>query len=547
VKRPFIASVEIDGPFKVNAESFRLKAEGREAPLTGEQITTVTAKADSSRAKHPVASIVGSPGLLQADIDELMEHTTNASTMWLSEKGQTSGWIEFDLGQPEKIDLIEVWNFNEKWHTNRGVKSADISVWSEGPGWKKLYDDFAFDEAEGTGDYDEPALVKLGGVDVQKLRFDDLVNFGDPEYVGLSKVRFFGMRGARATRPRPADGGDFVIVRGAQLRWAPGVDVKRYRVYLGTDPNNLELLGRVRHAVFEKLPRLKKYQRYYWRVDSVASGGSVVEGRLWSFMSGQLVGWWKFDDGLGAVAYDSSGKGHHGLMAEGKPIWDTNGKQGGCLDFDLTFGVHIPRSLFDNVSAGITVSVWANGDAEQPDQTNVILQAGAGDTGRPYILTLETKWKEDGRVIFKTGRDEPDRVRYNAKTDEWAGKWNHYVFVKDAEAGAQRIYLNGEVVAEKTDAAAKLDGITAARIGMAPDRFGDQYIGKLDELRIYSYPLREADVKALHEGKEPQSPAPVAVTFEPEPGAGNWIAVLAVFVVAVIAVTLASRRRKPTP
>jgi hypothetical protein len=38
-----------------------------------------------------------------------------------------------------------------------------------------------------------------------------------------------------------------------------------------------------------------------------------------------------------------------------------------------------------------------------------------------------------------------------------------------------RIYLNGELVAEETGTKESMAGIDAARIGIAPDRYGDQY------------------------------------------------------------------------
>ena len=45
-----------------------------------------------------------------------------------------------------------------------------------------------------------------------------------------------------------------------------------------------------------------------------------------------LVGWWKFDETSGIVAYDSSGNGHDGNLTNG-PTW-TTGKIGGALSFD---------------------------------------------------------------------------------------------------------------------------------------------------------------------------------------------------------------------
>jgi len=131
--------------------------------------------------------------------------------MWLSEKGQTSGWLEFDFGQIRMLDQMQVWNYNAKNRTFRGVRQADISVWTEQSGWRKVWDDYIFAEGEGTGDYDEPVQVKLEGIEAQKMKFDELVNFGDLQYVGLSKVQFFApqivtAQVSKAVMDTPTDG-----------------------------------------------------------------------------------------------------------------------------------------------------------------------------------------------------------------------------------------------------------------------------------------------------------------------------------------------------
>ncbi len=505
----------------------------------------MTAEAAGSHPTTAVKHILDGSGLTQSDSDELLEHNAGVENMWLSEKGQTASSIEFDLGTLHRLGHIIVWNFNEKWRTKRGVKTADISVWTESAGWKKIRDDFEFAEAEGSDDYDEPILLELDGVEAQKVKFDELVSLGDPDHVGLSEVQFFKMRGPTALRPRPADGGDFSGSPGARLRWYPGVGVVAYNVYFGTEPDKLKLVGKVQEPSFADLPAIKRREKYYWRVDSVTEGGAVVQGKLWSFSSGQMVAWWRFDETSGTTAADSSGKAYHGTTVHGDPKWDADGKFGGCLNFDETYGVTIPKAIFDSISTGMTVSVWVKGDKNQPGHSNVILQAGAGDDGKPYLVTIQTDWQEDGELRFRTGPDDQDRVTYNAALEEWAGRWNHYVFVKDAAAGFQRIYLNGKLAAEETGATAEMTGVQAARIGIAPDRFGDQYIGKLDDLRIYSYALGADEIGALYAGAGFEGSLG-SVASAPAGSGSNLMPVLIIFAVAVLAVAMVSRlKRQP--
>jgi len=170
------------GPFKVLAHAIWIKAEERKPPVTGEA---------------------------------------------LSEKGQTDGWVEFDLGAARKVGSVIIWNLNDAWHTNRGVQKADLSVWTEQAGWRKIREGLSLCEAEGGDDYDNPVVVELDAVEARKVRLDNLANFGDADHIGLSKVQFFEARGPKAVHPVPADGTEGVGPSYATLtvpaRYCPGM------------------------------------------------------------------------------------------------------------------------------------------------------------------------------------------------------------------------------------------------------------------------------------------------------------------------------------
>jgi len=315
-----------------------------------------------------------------------------------------------------------------------------------------------------------------------------------------------------AIKPQPADGGTAGSVADLELSWMPGLNAAEHRVYFGTNIDELSLLGGLTSPSGDRLlyvtsAELQTDTTYYWRVDEVQADGSVVVGDVWSFNTNRIMClWWKFDETSGSIVSDSSSNGYHGAVTKKAPIWNTDGRFGGCLNFDETYGVSIPGDVFgSHIDSEITISVWVNGDVNQMNHSNVILQAGNGRYGRPYIVSVYTEWQDDGRVEFKTGRDEPDEVSYNAALEEWAGRWNHYAFVKNANEGFQKIYLNGELVAEKTGTNASMAGVGTARIGIAPDRYGDQYIGKLDDVRIYNYGLSGDEVSRIYEGTDAAS------------------------------------------
>ena len=70
-----------------------------------------------------------------------------------------------------------------------------------------------------------------------------------------------------------------------------------------------------------------------------------------------LVGWWRFEEGSGTTAYDSSGNGLDGELIGGV-TW-TQGRIGGGIELDGTSGyVSIPD--FELTTDSITFVSWVN-------------------------------------------------------------------------------------------------------------------------------------------------------------------------------------------
>jgi len=208
--------------------------------------------------------------------------------MWRTARSDGRSWIEFDLGQAQSIGTICLFNYNDGWFTDRGVSKADISIWTQDTGWQKIRDDLPIAQAQGSEDYDEPTVVQLDGVKARKVRFDDLASFGDPDYVGLSKVQFFEVPGPKAIRPQPDDGSTDAEVHKAALEWRPGLKAARHKVYVGRTPSGLKLLGTVEKTT-ARLSTLARDTTYYWRIDEVQDDETVTPGTVWSFTTGRDV------------------------------------------------------------------------------------------------------------------------------------------------------------------------------------------------------------------------------------------------------------------
>lgn len=211
-----------------------------------------------------------------------------------------------------------------------------------------------------------------------------------------------------------------------------------------------------------------------------------------------MVAHWELDETGGTVVRDSSANGHHGKVVEGTPIWDSDGKYGGCLNFDGTYGVSVPSGVFSNVGEAITVSVWVNGDADQNNVTNVILQAGVDkEDGHHFLVSIYADW-QDGSVELATGYDNENSEEWeDAQPGDWAGAWNHWVFVTNIDERFQGVYHNGHLMCDG-GADKWMAGVTKANIGMATDRVQGHYIGKLDDIRVYNRALSADEIAQLY-------------------------------------------------
>ena len=71
-----------------------------------------------------------------------------------------------------------------------------------------------------------------------------------------------------------------------------------------------------------------------------------------------LIGWWKFDDGSGTSAADSSGSGNTGTT-QNSPTWTASGMNNGALTLNGTNQyVNVPDAASLDLSGSWTVSAW---------------------------------------------------------------------------------------------------------------------------------------------------------------------------------------------
>ncbi|MDI6451243.1 LamG-like jellyroll fold domain-containing protein [Anaerobaca lacustris] len=261
--------------FKGSLWSFT--AEPLAYPIAG---VIATSNGTSDATAGPEKTVDGS-GLNAND-----EHSTAASDMWLARPGDEPLYIQYEFDGVHKLHEMLVWNYNVQFELllGFGVKNVTIEYSTDGEDWAAL-GDFELTQGIARATYAANTTIPFQGVAARYVRL--LVNSGYSAMgqYGLSEVRFTYIP-AQAREPQPADGTVAVAV-GSTLNWRGGRDATSHDVYLGSDPDELVLIGSAPAATFVPA-ELVFGTTYYWRIDAV--GDEVWAGNLWSF-STQEYAW----------------------------------------------------------------------------------------------------------------------------------------------------------------------------------------------------------------------------------------------------------------
>jgi hypothetical protein len=215
--------------------------------------------------------------------------------------------------------------------------------------------------------------------------------------------------------------------------------------------------------------------------------------------SADLVAHWAFDEGSGTTAFDSSGNGNDGTL-QGDPKWVT-GKIGGALEFNGTDSIiDIPYSPNMTPSEGTTMSAWVF----PMDTTRSCIVGQFQGYGMALLGGLQLKsviWGADWVLSDVTIPVQ---------------EWSHIAMTWDVTNAERMIFLNGELVGQRGDAAVP-DVQNNMGIGLWVGWTGgdDAFMGIIDDVRIYDHILSEVELLGAMTGEV------FPYAFGPEPADGD--------------------------
>jgi len=216
-----------------------------------------------------------------------------------------------------------------------------------------------------------------------------------------------------------------------------------------------------------------------------------------------LIGWWKFDEGAGTTAKDSSGLGNDGLFGpEGAPQW-VAGIQGGGIYLDGSDDYININAVADDMPASNNFTISACVMTTTGDG-NVI---GANDTGsgHDFIFGLAS----NGYLLIEadSSRNYPPALN--------DGQWHMITYVR--EGTTAYLYVDGVQVGTETPSG-NPGGQARWSIGQEwDDSPSDEYQGAVDEVRFYNVPLSASEVTALYKETRPV----ILKATKPDPADGG--------------------------
>ena len=208
-----------------------------------------------------------------------------------------------------------------------------------------------------------------------------------------------------------------------------------------------------------------------------------------------LVGWWKFDETNGTVAYDSSGNGNDGYLTNG-PTW-TEGKIGGSLSFDgVDDRVALPNSALNGLT-NLTLNLWTKLNSGSQDHFFI---SGAFSSQHNHFLFGLTNTNE---IHIWDGNSKKNGHSY--PPSNWDGKWINITLIRKIDGSGSQIFIDSVNVNSKAYNASALSiADKGLWVGADQDRVNGgwestQFLdGLIDEVRIYDRALSADEVQALY-------------------------------------------------
>ncbi|MFH1657469.1 MAG: LamG-like jellyroll fold domain-containing protein [bacterium] len=205
-------------------------------------------------------------------------------------------------------------------------------------------------------------------------------------------------------------------------------------------------------------------------------------------LGADLVGEWKFDEGMGTTTKDSSGSDNDGTLID-NPQW-VDGIFGKALEFDGSNNyVNCGANVDDFIEDKVTIEAWIKPNATQPTAPAII-----------YISGRDRIELYQGKFYFYISTLSGST---NLFTGSWvADKWQHIVAIYDGSYGVNQgyfaIYKNAELEGSQVSATVYGSIVKTSENSLIGRYATMSFNGLIDEVRAYNRALSMAEIQQLY-------------------------------------------------
>lgn len=203
------------------------------------------------------------------------------------------------------------------------------------------------------------------------------------------------------------------------------------------------------------------------------------------------AGYWKFDEGFGTTAKDSSGTGNHGILINGAR-W-TTGKSGSAISFDgIDDFVKISTTNF-SASQG-TVAVWVKASSFGSSPRYLF-----GHTSLPAYGNRIQLYTDDTGGNLDMGLGASHKSALNIQQLQ-VNTWHHVTFTWSS--GAYTVYVNGTQKTKGTYSGLASLNSYAHIGGVGVDSKLESWSGAIDEVKVWNRALNSTEVQNEYNSNE---------------------------------------------
>src|SRR5439155_12187098 len=203
--------------------------------------------------------------------------------------------------------------------------------------------------------------------------------------------------------------------------------------------------------------------------------------------SSGLVAYWKFDEGTGTTAADSSGNGNTGTLTNG-PVW-TAGIAGNALYFDGTDdNVMVMDSNSLDLSNAFTLSAWVNPASAFTDFRSILAK-----NYKYYLYASGAGFCGDGSPlgglfeVMDTVVCQPSPLPVNT--------WTHLTVTYNGST--LTLYRNDAAVATASVSGTLSPSTETLQIGAS--QYGEYFQCLIDEVRVYNRALSATEIQTIYQ------------------------------------------------